>query len=214
MKPSLLLIGAGGHCRVILDMLLQSGEYSVAGLIDQKDRAGQEVLGVSVIGTDQDLPQLFKKGIRHCFMAVGSVGDPGLRVKLAALAGEAGFIFPNLIHPSAVISSRAELGQGNFIAPGAIMNVNARIGDHCIVNTGAIIDHDCRLGDFVHVAPGAVLSGGVIVGNSTHIGTGSAVVQDTRIGAGTVIGAGSVVTGDISGGVVAYGNPCKEIRHA
>lgn len=214
MRLPLLLMGAGGHCRVILDLLLQSEAYSVAGLIDLKERVGQEVLGVSVIGTDQDLPRLFNEGLRHCFIAVGSVGDPGLRVKLAALAREAGFTFPNLIHPSAVVSPRAALGVGNFIAPGAIINVNAAIGDHGIVNTGAIIDHDCRLGDFVHMAPGAVLSGGVIVGHNTHIGTGTAVIQDVRIGAGTVIGAGSVVTRDISGGVVAYGNPCKEIRHA
>jgi sugar O-acyltransferase (sialic acid O-acetyltransferase NeuD family) len=213
MKNKILLIGAGGHCRVVLDLLLQSKEYRVAGLVDVKAGVGQNVLGIPVIGTDQDLPKLFKKGIKHCFIAVGSVGDPAVRIKLAVLARKTGFLFPNLIHPTAVMSSRVRLGQGNYIAPGVIINAGADIGDHCIINTGVILDHDCKLGDFVHVAPGSVLSGGVIIGNNSHIGTGATVVQEVKIGANTVIGVGSVVTKNIPSGVIAYGSPCKERKH-
>jgi sugar O-acyltransferase (sialic acid O-acetyltransferase NeuD family) len=214
MKRKLLLIGAGGHCRVILDLLLQVKEYEIIGIIDLKERVGDKVLGVPVIGTDQDLPKFLKKGIRSCFISAGSVGDPGLRMRLHAFARKAGLTFPNLIHPSALISPRVSLGSGNYIAPGVIINVNARIGDQCIINTGAVIEHDCELGDFVHISSGAVLSGGVKVGSCSHVGTGSCVIQYLKIGAKTVIGAGSVVTKDIRGGVVAYGNPCKEERNA
>lgn len=213
MKRKLLLIGAGGHCRVILDLLLQVKEYEIAGILDLKERVGDNVFGVPVVGTDLDLPKFFKKGIKYCFISVGSVGDPRVRIKLYNLARKAGFIFPNLIHPSALISPRASLGVGNYIAPGVIINANAQIGNQCIINTGAIIEHDCKLGDFVHVSPGSVLSGTVNIGDGSHIGTGSFVVQNLTIGARTVIGAGSVITKNIRGGVIAYGNPCKEKGH-
>jgi len=206
----ILLIGAGGHCKVVLDVLLKSQQYVVAGIIDVKNRVGEKVSGVPVVGTDADLPMLFKKGITHCFISVGSVGDTALRVKLYGAAWKVGFIFPTLIHPLASVSRNAALGEGNFIACRAIINAGARIGDQCIINTGAIVEHDCAVGDFVHISPGAVLSGGAAVGQFSHIGSGSVLIHGVRIGERTVIGAGSVVIKDIPSGVVAYGNPCRE----
>lgn len=214
MKHRLLLMGGGGHCGVILDHLLQEKEYQVVGILDVNESLGKEVLGVPVVGTDKDLPKLFKQGIKHCFISAGSVGNPAIRIKLHDLALRAGYQFPNVIHPSALISPRASLGQGIYVAPYAVINVNAVIGDQCIINTGAIIEHDCAIGDFVHVASGVVLSGGVKVGNFSHIGTGAQVIQYLHIGAKTVVGAGSVVTKNIRQGVVAWGNPCKERRYA
>jgi len=214
MKDRLLLIGAGGHCRVILDHLLQAKTYTIAGIIDVKERVGENVLGIPIIGTDDDCSQFYKNGVRHCFISAGSIGDPILRVKLYEHSAKLEFIFPNIIHPSALISSRASLGAGNYIAPGAIINVNAQIGDQCIINSGAIIEHDSKLGNFVHIASGAVLSGGVKVGDHTHVGTGASVIQCLEIGARVVIGAGSVVTKNIPSGVIAYGNPSKEKRNA
>jgi len=212
MKHKVLLIGAGGHCKVVLDLLQQSKDYQAAGIIDKKTRVGEKVLGVPVAGTDADLLKFFKKGIKYCFIAVGSVGDPSLRAKLFDLGCKAGFSFPNLVHPKAIISSHASLGEGNYIAPGAIINAGARIGDHCIINTGVIIEHDCSVGDFVHIASGAVLSGNVSVGKNTHLGTGVSVIQGIKIGSNSVVGAGSVVVKDIASGVIAFGNPCKFIK--
>ncbi|MFA5316237.1 MAG: acetyltransferase [Dehalococcoidales bacterium] len=210
MKKKILLIGAGGHCKVVLDLLLRSKEFKVAGIIDKKERIGERILGVPVNGTDPDLPRFIKAGVKHCFISVGSVGDPRLRVKLYELAKNAGFVFPNLVSPHAIVSSYASLGNGNFIAPGAIINAGSKIGNNCIINTGAIVEHDCVIGDHVHVASGSVMSGGVSVGNRAHIGNGTFIIQGVKIGSGTVIGAGSVVTKDIRKGVVAYGNPCRE----
>jgi sugar O-acyltransferase (sialic acid O-acetyltransferase NeuD family) len=214
MKPKLLLIGAGGHCKVILDLLLKSKKYGIAGIIDLKERIGDNVFGVPVVGTDLDLPKFFKKGVRYCFISLGSVGDSKLRTKLYGLARNAGFMFPNLIHPSAMISLRATLGDGNYIAPKVVINAGAQIGNNCILNTGVIIEHDCRLGNFVHIAPGSVLSGGVNIGNNCHIGIGSLIIQNLKIGEKTIIGAGSVITKNVRSGVIAYGNPCKERRNA
>lgn len=214
MKPKLLLIGAGGHCRVILDLLFVSKEYEVAGIIDLPQRLNNIVSGAPVVGTDGDLPKFFKKGIKHCFISMGSVGDPQLRVKLYGLARKIGFIFPNLIHPSALVSLQIKLGEGNYIAPGVIINAGTFIGNNCIINTGSIIEHDCKLGDFVHISPGVILSGGVSIGSNTHVGTGSLVIQNLKISEKTIIGAGSVITKNIRSGIIAYGNPCKERRNA
>ncbi len=210
MKQKILLIGAGGHCKVVLDVIFSNNEFTVAGIVDLKKRVNSEILGVPVIGTDSDLPRFFKAGIRNCFIAVGSIGNPQPRAKLYATAQKAGFAFPNIISPAASVSSRAILGSGNYIAPGAIINAGASIGSNCIINTGAIVDHDCTVGDFVHLSPGSILSGGVTVGYYSHIGTGSVVIQDVEIGEKSIVGAGSVVVKDIRSGVVAYGSPCKE----
>lgn len=210
MKHKLLLIGAGGHCKVILDSLLRSKEYDAAGVIDLKERVGDNISGVPVIGTDLDLPKFFKKGVRHCFISVGSVGDCNLRVKLYDLARKIGFIFPNLIHPLAVVSLQATLGDGNYIAPLVVINAGTQIGNNCILNTGALIEHDCKIGDFVHLSSGSVLSGGVTIGDYSHIGAGSVVIQGLEVGKRAMVGAGSVVTKNVRSGIVVYGNPCKE----
>jgi sugar O-acyltransferase (sialic acid O-acetyltransferase NeuD family) len=210
MKHKILLIGAGGHCKVVLDLLLQIKEYEIAGILDLKENLGAGVFGVPVIGTDADLPRFFKSGIRHCFISVGSVGNPHLRIKLYNLAKKSGFVFPNLISLNAKVSSHVILGKGNYIAPGVVINAGTQIGNNCILNTGAIIEHDCKIGNFVHLSPGSVLSGGVNIGDNCHIGTGSVIIQNVQIAEETIIGAGSVVMKNIRKGMVAYGNPCKE----
>lgn len=212
MKTKLLLIGAGGHCKVILDLLLESKEYEVVGLIDLKERCRENVFGIPVVGTDSDLPKFFKKGIKHCFISVGSAADQSLRIKLYNVARKSKFIFPNLVHPSAFVSSRVSLGTGNYIGPGSIINAGSTIGDNCIINTGAIIEHDCIIGDFVHIASGVTLSGNVTIHNNVHVGAGSSVIQGIKIGINSVIGAGSVVVKDVAACSVAFGNPCKFVR--
>jgi len=210
VKSKILLLGAGGHSKVILDSLLGDKQYEVAGIIDLKERLGEVIFNIPVLGTNEDLARFFKLGIRHCFISIGSVGDPRLRVRLYTLAKKTGIILPNIISSKALISSRISLGEGNYIAAGVIINAGAQVGNNCIINTAAIIEHDCQIGNFVHLCPGVILSGGVSVGDYSHVGTGSVTIQNVTIGKKTIIGAGSVVTKDIRGGVVAFGNPCKE----
>lgn len=210
MKRKIVLVGVGGHCGVILDLLLSRKEYEISGIIDLKERLGDNIFGIPVIGTDADLPRVFRSGVKYCFISVGSIGNPALRIKLYGLAKKTGFILPNLISSNALISSRISLGEGNYIAPGVIINAGVQIGSNCIINTGAIVEHDCRIGDFVHLSPGSVLSGKVSIGDYSHIGAGSVVIQNVKIAEKAVIGAGSVVTRNIPKDVVAYGNPCKE----
>lgn len=208
----IILIGGGGHCKVVIDAIALGKKYKVSGIIDVDKKKGQELLGIPIIGNDSCLGGYFQKGIKNCFITAGSIGDPALRIKLYNLASKIGFEIPNIIHPASLISRFIEFGQGNYIAPGAIINAGARIGNGCIINTRATIDHDCTIDDFVHIAPGATLSGGVHIQRCTHVGTGSSIIHGVKVGENSIIGAGSVVTKNIRNNTVAYGNPCKERR--
>ena len=117
--------------------------------------------------------------------------------------------FATAIHPSAIISPSAKIGEGTVVMAGAVINADTVIGKHCIVNTGATVDHDCVIGDYCHIAPGANVSGGTHIGEGTWIGVGACVIQCLNIGKDCMIGAGSVVVKDIPDSVTAYGNPCR-----
>ncbi len=210
IKPfeKLLLLGAGGHCRSVLACLDQA-RYAQIGIVDQAPNDGREIMGVPIVGGDDDLPRLQTEGFTSAFITLGSVGDPGNRMRLYRLAKALGFAFPTIIDATAIVAGGVQLGEGTWIGKGAIVNTGASLGACCIVNSGAVIDHDCCIGDFCHIAPGVTLSGNITVGSESHIGAGSTVIQNLSIGEKTVIGAGSVVTNNISASCVAFGNPCK-----
>ncbi|MDD5530152.1 MAG: acetyltransferase [bacterium] len=207
----IILIGGGGHCKVVIDAILLGEKYKIVGILDVPEKVGEKVLGFPVIGSDNELESYFKKGIKFCFITLGSIGNPNLRKKILNKAKKIGFNFPNVIHPCSVVSKFANIGQGNYIAPGVVINAGVAIGNNCIINTGSIIDHDCKIGDFVHIAPGVMMSGGVEINHYSHIGTGTSIIQYIKVGENTIIGAGSVVVKNIPSNVVAYGNPCKVV---
>lgn len=194
-KEEIVLIGGGGHCKVVIDAIQKGDAFKVCGIIGK--------------GDDSRLPMVFNSGCKRAFIAIGSVGNPGLRKKLAQKLSRIGFKVPAIVHPSAVVASNARIKEGVFIGPRAVVGPGSRLGKYAIVNTRAAVDHDCWIGDFVHIAPGAVLSGGVEVGQDAHIGTGASVIQYKKIGERSMIGAGSVVVKDIPAGSKAYGNPCR-----
>lgn len=212
MVKKILLVGGGSHCKSVLDSLLEQKEFSKIGIIDQKEKIGKEILGVSVIGCDDDLPKLFEDGYKYAFVTVGSIGNPNLRMNLFNILSEIGFEVPNIIDSSAVVSRHIKMETGIFIGKNAVINAGAIIHKGAIINTGAIIEHDCLVGEFAHVSPGSVLSGEVQVGKNTHIGANCVIKQQLRIGSDTIIGMGSVVLKDIEENVIAYGNPCKGVR--
>lgn len=212
MNRKILLVGGGGHCKSVLDSLLNLNEYDEIGIIDKDEKAGNRVMGIPVFGCDDNLPALRDAGYQYAFVTIGSVGKPFLRVRLFDLVCKLGFIIPNIVDPSAKVSRYAVLENGIFIGKQSIVNAGAVISKGAIINSGAIIEHDCRIGAFAHISPGVVLGGGVTVGDNTHIGLNAAVKQNVCIGSDTIIGMGSVVTKDIKSGVKAYGNPCREMN--
>lgn len=206
-------IGAGGHARVLLEMLQARGDVEVVGLLDTNpELKGAKVLGVRVLGSDELLEGLRRDGVTHAFIGVGGTGDNDPRRRLYELARRSGFELVSLVHPSAVVSPSAALGEGTCVCPGAVVAPGAQLGRNVIVNTGAVVEHDCVVGDHAHVASGAVLAGGVTVGEGAHIGAGASVKQGVRIGPGAVVALGAAVIDDVPERAVVGGVPARPMR--
>ncbi len=211
-KSGILLIGGGGHQKVVAEALRLTGEYELVGIIDSKLPVGSCVNGIEVVGRDSDLEAFFKKGIAHAAIAVGQVKITSLRESLFNRLKTIGFQLPVIHHPSSIVSEQTEIAEGCFIAPGCIINTGVRIGANSIINTGAIIEHDCTLGAYSFIGPGAVLCGEVRLGEHGFIGANATVIQSVTIPPCTLIGAGSVVTTNLklAQGDTAYGNPASK----
>jgi UDP-perosamine 4-acetyltransferase len=204
MSLGVVIIGGGGHAKVVIESLRAAG-HTVAAVIDA-DPTPRRVAGVQVVGDDSALPRLLGEGITQAFVAIG---DNRLRSRLARGLREQGFELVNAIHPSAVISPSAKLGAGVAVMAGAVINAESEIGDLAIINTGAIVDHDCRLGAACHLGPASALAGGVRIGDRAFLGVGARVIPNMTIGADAIVGAGAVVVRDLSDAVVAVGVPAR-----
>ncbi len=210
MNRPVIVIGAGGHSHVLLDVLLVSGAQ-LLGLVDANtDLAGEAIRGVPILGDDGIIYGYDPDNI-VLVNGIGSSRSTDLRRSLYDRFVSEGYRFVNTIHPSAVISSTVGLKAGVQIMAGAILQPNALIEENVLVNTGVIIDHDCRIGAHVHLAPGVTLSGSVSVGARSHIGTGAVVVQGVQIGSGVLVAAGAVVVHDVRDGQHVMGVPAREV---
>lgn len=212
MNKKILLLGDGGHCKSILDSLLELNEYTEVGIIGEKENIGNIVMGVPIVGCDEHLPELLVKGYNYAFVAIGSVGNPCLRIKLFNLLKKIGYNIPVIVDSSAVVSIHSEIRQGVFIGKRCIVNAGALIKEGAIINSGSIIEHDCQIGEFSHVASGAILGGGVIIGRNSHIGANTTIKQQIHVGSCTVIGMGSIVLKNVNDSTMAYGVPCREVK--
>ena len=206
-------LGAGGHARVVIEILRSENRYIPAGVLDSKpELQGKCVSGIPVLGSDEQLRDLRQEGICHFFVGVGSIGDTAPRQRLFELGLQCGMTPIDAIHPKAMISPSAELGSGITIMAGAIINADAHLGTNTIVNTGAIVEHDCVIGNHVHVATGARLAGTVRIGDGAHIGIGAVVRQGLSVGQGAIVGAGAVVVKDVPPHTIVAGVPAHVIR--
>lgn len=206
MKSEVIVIGAGGHAKVCIELLRAMGE-KVAFCVGASD-SPERCLDVPVLKGDENLARLRSKGYYRLFVAIGS---NGLRDRLSAAATELGYQLVNAISLHAVISPTAKLGAGVAVMAGVVINAEAVIEDLAIINTGATIDHDCRIGKAVHIAPQCALAGKVTVGNYTLLGVGCKVIGGIEIGEGVTVGAGGVVISGIASGATAVGVPVRII---
>lgn len=207
MSNKLLLIGAGGHCKSVLDSI-DRYEYDEIAIID-KNLIGEKIMGIDVIGSDDDLKALFNDGYNLAFISIGNIE---IRTKLYMILKEIGFEIPTIIDKSAAVSKFAKINQGVFIGKNSVVNADAHIGIASIVNTGSIVEHDCIIKDFVNIAPNVTLGGNVKIGQFANIGLSSVIRENLIIGEKSIIGMGSVVVNSIDDNILAYGNPCVEVK--
>ena len=205
-----VIIGAGGHGRVVLDILLCSGGHEVVGFIDSAPALhGRRTDGLPVLGGPEALPDLQHDGVEG---AVIAIGDNGVRTDFARRVEGLGFELVNAVHPSANLARTVTLGRNVVVAAGVLVCAHCQIGDSVILNTGCIIDHECKIGTAAHVCPGVRLAGHVTVDTGAHVGIGATVIQDLHIRTEAVVGAGAVVIHDVPPRTTVVGVPARPVE--
>ncbi len=201
------MYGAGGHGKVVADILISRGDNKFAGFVDDREQLkGATVLGYQVHGDGQWLRQ---EALRSPVAVALGVGAADSRQFLFDRCSNWGIEILTLLHPSAVVSKAAALGRGTAVMAGAVVNAEAKIGVGVIVNSGAVVEHDVEIGDYAHVAPNATMGGSSRLGSFSHLGLGATVLQSIEIGCHTIIGAGAVVTKNFPDHIVAVGVPAR-----
>ncbi len=183
-SESILIVGGGGLAKMVIDLIQQTGEYHIAGIVDSSLSQGDRVHCVEVIGKDtfETLQNLYSMGISNAVVAVGSIDDPSKRIEIYERLKQAGFRLPNLVHPNASVEPSVQMGEGNIILANATVGSATELGNLCYINTASVISHDCVLDDNVHLAPGAILAGRVTIGVNSLIGMGATVFIEVKIG--------------------------------
>ncbi|HVF10863.1 MAG TPA: acetyltransferase [Abditibacteriaceae bacterium] len=197
-----LILGAGGHGKVVADILLLCGANIIGFLDDDPQITGSTCLGLPVLGTINEYAQYAPEGL---VLGIGS--NQVRQAVVKRLGAEADHLWLNAVHPGATVAASAVLGKSVVIAAHAVVNPDSIVGDHVIINTASSIDHDCRISDFAHIAPGSHLAGGVVVEEGAFLGIGTAVRPGVSIGQWATVGAGSLVLRDVPASVTVYGVP-------
>ena len=206
-KPEIILIGGGGHCKSCIDVIEHENKYTIAGIIDVKEKVGQDVLGYSIIGSDDDIDEIAEK-YDNFLITVGQLDSNELRVKLYDKLKSLNKELPIIVSPNAYISKHTNIGEGSIIMNGAILNASSSVGTNCIVNSNSLIEHDTSIGDHCHISTSSTINGGCEIGNNVFVGSNSVIVHEVEIENNTFIGSGSVVIKNLPFGKY-FGNPAK-----
>lgn len=203
MSKPVILLGGGGHARVLLGMLRRM-QVEVLGVVDPVLAVGDDWLGCRVLGGDDAVAGYGVEQV-ELVNGIGSMPkDAGSRARVFQQFRSLGYRFASVIDPRAFVADDVELAMGVQVMAGVIIQAGTIIAENSIVNSGAIVEHDCRIGRHVHIAPGATLCGAVNVADETHIGAGAVVIQGVRIGSRSIVGAASVVTRDVGSRQIVY----------
>ena len=206
-RRPIVILGGGGHAKVIIDMLVDHRTLEPVGcIVNDRSSHPPQVLNLPVLGDESYLEELLRQGVTA---AVVAVGENRIRARITSKLKSIGMELVSIVSEFAKISSFARIGEGVVVMPMAVVGPDTTVEEGAIINTSASVDHDCFIGSFCHVAPGCSLAGNVRVGSKSFLGVGTAVLPDRTIGRDVIVGAGAVVIKDVPDGVTVMGVPAR-----
>ena len=176
----IIILGAGGHCRSLIDVIELENRFKIAGIVDNELQIGDKILGYEVIGDDNDL-KILREKYQYAIIGIGQIKTPKIRIKLFEMLKSLDFILPVIISPRAYVSKYTKIDEGSVIMHDALVNANAKIGKNCIINSKALIEHDVNIENHCHISTGSIINGGVVVKQSTFVGSNSVVKEYIEI---------------------------------
>ena len=209
MKEKVIIIGDGGHAKIVIDILYEMNKYDILG-ITSKNNDKKEFYGLPILGNDEVLLEFKNKGIHNIAIGIGGFKDNGLRTRVFDKFSLMGFNIVNVIHPKAIISKSVKLGKGNVIFAGVILNPDVKLGNNVIVATGSTIDHETIVEDNCLISAGVTIGANTKIGNGSLCALGSKIISDVSIGKSVLVAAGAVVVNNIKDGTRVFGVPAKE----
>jgi sugar O-acyltransferase (sialic acid O-acetyltransferase NeuD family) len=211
MKRSIVVIGGGGHAKVLISVLKKLKDFRIIGYTDINNNG--EILGIKYLGDDSVLGKLISNGCAMCaVLGIGKTEKANCRKRIIANLKKLGFQLPVIISPDALVNEDVKIGDATVVFDGVIINSGSRVGEAVILNTNSTIEHDCSIGDFTHIAPGVTLSGNVEIGENSFIGVASTIIHGIKVVENCIIGAGSVVIRNCRTSGTYVGNPGKKIK--
>ncbi len=211
MREEIILVGGGGHCQSCIDVIEAQDEFSIAGIIDTREKVNKDVSGYRIFADDDELPGLVKE-YDYFFITLGQIKSALRRRELFSLLTELNAKLPVIISPQSYIAASAGIGPGTIVMHNALVNAASHIGKNCIINTAAIIEHGVKIADHCHISTGAVVNGNCSIGEEVFIGSNAVLCNDIYVVEKSVIGAGAVVTHSLDEPGIYAGNPAKKIR--
>ena len=193
---NLILIGGGGHCESCIDVIEKENKYKIIGILDVKEKIGQNVFGYDIIGCDDDIEKYINNGVSF-LITVGQIKSANTRIKLFEKIKSKGGQLATIISPRAYVSKYTSIGEGTIIMHDAFVNANAKIANNCIINTKAIIEHDVTVESHCHISTGAIVNGGCIISQGAFIGSNATIVQGLKVESNAFIKASSIYTGKL-----------------
>ncbi|WP_144281550.1 NeuD/PglB/VioB family sugar acetyltransferase [Chryseobacterium echinoideorum] len=210
-RKNIILIGGGGHCKSCIEIINSTGKYHIAGILDLPSELGKKILGVKVIGNDDDYLKFHEQG-NVFFITVGQIKNAELRKRIFRKLTAIGAQIETIIAPTAYVSETAKIGEGSIVMHKTFLNSGVKIGSNNIINTGAILEHDVTIGNHNHISTGTIINGDSTIGDENFIGSGANIANNINIGNQTVIGSGTVVINNIDNSGVYVGNPVRKIE--
>lgn len=208
---NLILIGGGGHCKSCIDVIENHEQWQIAGIIDMPQNAGREVMGYTMLGTDDDIPSLAKNVSQNFLITVGQIKNAAVRKSLFEKVQSVNGKLPVIYALDSYVPAYAQIGDGTIIMHYAFVNAGAKIGQNTIINTGAIVEHDTCIGSHTHISTKAVINGDARVGDGCLIGSGAVLLNGVEVCNRCIIGAGTVVLQSITEPGTYAGNPARRI---